>query len=172
MKMLLVGALGMLALQVLLLVGAYMLRVTPEVVNCDRGRQSVEVHVDKALRAYVTNLDSLRCEMGEQTATGICFSIRFGLWSVWSSPIRHRSGYGAQVGHKDSPAHPSIESFLTPIPATAQIFAALHDADAPFYSSPKPPCPLVPSLPLVLLALLTFLASFGQAYLLHPHLFC
>jgi hypothetical protein len=57
MKMLLVGALGMLALQVLLLVGAYMLRVTPEVVNCDRGRQSVEVHVDKALRAYVTNLD-------------------------------------------------------------------------------------------------------------------
>src|SRR5215218_2486462 len=117
-------------------------------------------------------LASLRCEMGEQTATGICFPIRFGLWSVWSSPIRHRLGYGAQVGRKDSPAHPSIESFLTPIPATAQILAALHDADAPFYSSPKPPCPLEPSLPLVLLALLTFLPSFGQAYLLHPHLFC
>src|SRR5215216_1737740 len=113
-------------------------------------------------------LDSLRCEMGEQTATGICFPIRFGLWSVWSSPIRHRLGYGAQVGRKDSPAHPSIESFLTPIPATAQILAALHDADAPFYSSPKPPCPLEPSLPLVLLALLTFLPSFGQAYLLPP----
>jgi hypothetical protein len=64
MKMLLVGALGMLALQVLLPVGAYMLRVTPEVVNCDRGRQSVEeVHVDKALRAYVTNLD--KYEIGE-----------------------------------------------------------------------------------------------------------
>src|SRR5215212_1762338 len=120
----------------------------------------------------LTHLSSLRCEMGEQTATGICFPIRFGLWSVWSSPIRHRSGYGAQVGRKDSPAHPSIESFLTPIPATAQILAALHDADAPFYSSPKPPCPLEPSLPLVLLALLTFLPSFGQAYLLHPHLFC
>src|SRR5215208_5284076 len=117
-------------------------------------------------------LGSLRCEMGEQTATGYCFPIRFGLWSVWSSPIRHRSGYGAQVGRKDSPAHPSIESFLTPIPATAQIFAALHDADAPFYSSPKPSCPLEPSLPLVLLALLTFLPSFGQAYLLHSHQFC
>src|ERR687896_791980 len=118
------------------------------------------------------DLSSLRCEMEEQIATGICFPIRFGLWSVWSSSIRHRSGYGAQVGRKDSPAHPSIESFLTPIPTSAQIFAALHDADAPFYSSPKSPCPLVPSLPLVLLALLTFLASFGQAYLLHPHLFC
>ena len=110
--------------------------------------------------------------MEEQTATGICFPIRFGLCSVWSSPSRHRSGYGAQVGRKDSPAHPSIESLLTPIPATAQILAALHDAYAPFYSSPKPPCPLLPSLPLVLLALLTFLASFGQAYPLQPHLFC
>src|SRR5215210_808440 len=110
--------------------------------------------------------------MGEQTATGICFPIRFGLWSVWSSPIRHRSGYGAQVGRKDSLAHPSIESFLTPIPATAQILAALHDADAPFYSSPKPPCPLVPSLPLILLSLGALVASFGQAHLLYSHLFC
>src|SRR5215210_8582266 len=109
--------------------------------------------------------------MGEQIATGICFPIRFGLWSVWSSPIRHRSGYGAQVGRKDSPAHPSTEALLASIPTTAQVFAALHDADAPFYSSPKPPCPLVPSLPLVLLALLTFLARFGQAHLLYPK-FC
>jgi len=54
--MLLVGGLGMLALQVLLVVGAYMLRMTPEVVNCDRGRQSVEVHVEESFRAYVTNL--------------------------------------------------------------------------------------------------------------------
>jgi hypothetical protein len=56
MRMLLVGALGMLALQVLLLVGAYMLRMTPEVVNCDRGRQSVEVHVERSDRAYVTRV--------------------------------------------------------------------------------------------------------------------
>src|SRR5215217_3121166 len=103
--------------------------------------------------------------MGEQTATGICFPIRFGLWSVWNSPSRQRSGYGAQVGRKDSPAHPSIESFLTPIPAPSQILAALHDADAPFYSSPKPPCPLVPSLPLILLSLGALVARFGQAHL-------
>jgi hypothetical protein len=63
MKMLLVGALGMLALQVLLLVGAYMLRMTPEVVNCDRGRESVHVQVDKAIRVYVTHLDVY--EIGE-----------------------------------------------------------------------------------------------------------
>lgn len=43
--MLLVWALGMLALRVLLLVGAYMMRMTPEVINCDRGRQSVTVRV-------------------------------------------------------------------------------------------------------------------------------
>jgi hypothetical protein len=65
MRMLLVGALGMLALKVLLEVGAYMMRMTPEVVNCDRGRQSVEVHIEESFRAYVTNLDSLRCEMGK-----------------------------------------------------------------------------------------------------------
>src|SRR5215211_8904482 len=70
-----------------------------------------------------------------------------------------------QPTHLSNPSSP-------PISAPSQILAALHDADAPFYSSPKPPCPLVPSLPLVLLALLTFLPSFGQAYLLHPHLFC
>jgi hypothetical protein len=63
MKMLLVGALGMLVLQVLLLVGAYMLRMTPEVVNCDRGRESVLVQVDKAIRVYVTHLDVY--EIGE-----------------------------------------------------------------------------------------------------------
>jgi hypothetical protein len=60
MRMLLVGAFGMLALQVLLVVGAYMLRMTPEVVNCDRGRQSVEVHVEESFRAYVTNLDKYK----------------------------------------------------------------------------------------------------------------
>ena len=49
MKNLLLGAVGMLALQVLLLVGAYMMRMTPEVINCDRGRQSVEVHVEESL---------------------------------------------------------------------------------------------------------------------------
>jgi hypothetical protein len=63
MKMLLVGAPGMLVLQVLLLVGAYMLRMTPEVVNCDRGRESVLVQVDKAIRVYVTHLDVY--EIGE-----------------------------------------------------------------------------------------------------------
>ena len=46
--MLLVGALGMLALQVLLVLGAYAMRITPEVVNCDRGRQSVSLSVDRA----------------------------------------------------------------------------------------------------------------------------
>jgi hypothetical protein len=51
---------AMLALQVLLLAGAYMLRMTPEVVNCDSGRQSVEVHVEKSLRGYVTNLDKYK----------------------------------------------------------------------------------------------------------------
>src|SRR5918994_7928585 len=61
---------------------------------------------------FFSSLSSLRCEMGEQTAASICFPIRFGLWSVWSSPIRHRSGYGAQVGRKDSPAHPSTEALL------------------------------------------------------------
>jgi hypothetical protein len=60
MRTLLVGALGMLALQALLLAGAYMLRMTPEVVNCDRGRQSVEVHVEKSFRGYVTNLDKYK----------------------------------------------------------------------------------------------------------------
>jgi hypothetical protein len=37
-----------------------MLRLTPEVVNCDRARQSVEVHVEKSLRGYVTNLDKYK----------------------------------------------------------------------------------------------------------------
>ncbi len=63
MKMLLVGAIGMLALQVLLAMGAYMFRITPEVVNCDRGRQSVHVEVTKALRIYQTDL--VHREIGE-----------------------------------------------------------------------------------------------------------
>ena len=52
MKTLLVGALSGGAVFVLLLtavcgvvVGAYALRMTPEVINCDRGRQSVAVRV-------------------------------------------------------------------------------------------------------------------------------
>jgi hypothetical protein len=45
MRRLLAGALGMLVVQVLLVTGAYMARLTPEVVNCDRGRQSVTVRV-------------------------------------------------------------------------------------------------------------------------------
>jgi hypothetical protein len=45
MKTLLLGAVGMLAVQTLLVWGAYMARLTPEVVNCDRGRQSVTVRV-------------------------------------------------------------------------------------------------------------------------------
>jgi hypothetical protein len=48
MKTLLVGALGMLALEVVLVLGAYTARLTPEVVNCDRGRQSVTVRVARA----------------------------------------------------------------------------------------------------------------------------
>jgi hypothetical protein len=35
----------------LLVVGAYTVRLTPEVLNCDRGRQSVTVRVDKAYPA-------------------------------------------------------------------------------------------------------------------------
>src|SRR5918994_1404796 len=108
--------------------------------------------------------------MGEQTAASICFPIRFGLWSVWSSPIRHRSGYGAQVGRKDSPAHPSTEALLASIPTSAQVFAALHDADASLNPSPKPPRSFEPPLPLVFLALGTLLACFGQAHLLYLHL--
>src|SRR5215204_2007419 len=50
--------------------------------------------------------------------------------------------------------------------------SGLHDADAPFYSSPKPPCPLVPSLPLMLLSLGALVARFGQAHFLYSHLFC
>ncbi len=45
MKMVLVGAIGMLGVQVLLVMGAYMMRFTPEVINCDRGRQSATVRV-------------------------------------------------------------------------------------------------------------------------------
>ena len=45
MKKLLVGAIGVLALQVLLIMGAYMVRITPEVINCDTGRQSATVRV-------------------------------------------------------------------------------------------------------------------------------
>jgi hypothetical protein len=45
MKMVLVGALGVLALQVVLVLGAYAARIPPEVVDCDRGRPSVEVRV-------------------------------------------------------------------------------------------------------------------------------
>jgi hypothetical protein len=39
------------------------LRMTPEVVNCDRGAESVDVQVDKAIRGYVTHLDMY--EIGE-----------------------------------------------------------------------------------------------------------
>jgi hypothetical protein len=60
---LLVGAVGKLTLQVVLVTGAYMMRITPEVVNCDRGRQSVHVEVTKALRAYQTHL--VHREIGE-----------------------------------------------------------------------------------------------------------
>ena len=45
MRRLLAGALGMLVVQVLLVMGVYMARLTTEVVNCDRGRQSVTVRV-------------------------------------------------------------------------------------------------------------------------------
>ena len=45
MKMVLVGALGVLALQVVLVLGAYAARIPPEVVDCDRGHRSVEVRV-------------------------------------------------------------------------------------------------------------------------------
>jgi hypothetical protein len=52
MKTLLVGVLSGFAVFVLLVtavcvleVGAYTLRMTPEVINCDRGRQSVTVRV-------------------------------------------------------------------------------------------------------------------------------
>jgi hypothetical protein len=63
MKMLLVGAVGVLALQALLLTGTYIMRITPEVVNCDRGRQSVHLEVTKTLRAYQTHI--VRREIGE-----------------------------------------------------------------------------------------------------------
>ena len=45
MPWMLVGAIGMLVVQVLLVMGAYMMRITPEVINCDRGRQSATVRV-------------------------------------------------------------------------------------------------------------------------------
>ena len=45
MRRLLAGVIGRLVVQVLLVMGAYMARLTPEVVNCDRGRQSVTVRV-------------------------------------------------------------------------------------------------------------------------------
>lgn len=45
MKTLLV-VVGVLVVQALLVMGAYMLRFTPEVINCDRGQQSVSVGVD------------------------------------------------------------------------------------------------------------------------------
>ncbi len=56
MKMLLLGAVGMLVVQALLVFGAYAMRITPEVVNCDRGRQSVEVEVTESIRVYETSL--------------------------------------------------------------------------------------------------------------------
>ena len=56
MRMLLLGAVGVLAVQVLLIFGAYAMRITPEVVNCDRGRQSVEVEVTKSIRVYETGV--------------------------------------------------------------------------------------------------------------------
>ncbi len=52
MKMLLLGAVGMLVVQALLVFGAYAMRITPEVVNYDRGRQSVSMSVDRAYHAH------------------------------------------------------------------------------------------------------------------------
>jgi hypothetical protein len=62
MKTLLVGAIGMLVVQALLVMGAYTGRMTPEVINCDRGRQSVTVRV----RATFPNpgQDIVRRELG------------------------------------------------------------------------------------------------------------
>jgi len=46
-RTLLVGVLLGFLLLGLLVTGAYMMRLTPEVVNCDRGRQSVTVRVSQ-----------------------------------------------------------------------------------------------------------------------------
>lgn len=46
--MFLAGVVVTLVALVLLLLAAYTLRMTPEVLNCDRGRQSVEVRVTNA----------------------------------------------------------------------------------------------------------------------------
>jgi hypothetical protein len=54
---LLVGAVGILALQVLLIVGVYEINKTPEVAYCDKGKTSVIVQVNQAWRGHVTTLD-------------------------------------------------------------------------------------------------------------------
>src|SRR5215210_1263281 len=110
------------------------------------------------------------CENGQPQASAFPFASVCG--PLRASPSRQRSGYGVEVGRQHSPAYPSAEPFLAFIPATAQIFPPLHDADAPLYAGPKPPRPLEPPLPLVLLALDALLARFGQAHLPYPHLFC
>ena len=60
------------------------------------------------------------------------------------------------------PTHPSAEALLAFIPATAQIFAALHDAYASLYPGSEPPRSLEPSLPLVLLAFGALLPALGK----------
>jgi hypothetical protein len=65
MKMLLLGALGILALQVLLVLGAYSARLSPEVLDCDRRRQSVEVRVTNVCADRDTSI--VRRELGPCT---------------------------------------------------------------------------------------------------------
>jgi hypothetical protein len=55
--MLAVGVVGTLALQVLLIVGVYEMRMTPDVTYCDKGKKSVIVQVRQAWRGHVTTLD-------------------------------------------------------------------------------------------------------------------
>src|SRR5829696_6869888 len=86
----------------------------------------------KSFRDLANGLDSLRCEMGERTAAGICSPVRFGVTASSNSPSRQRSGHGLQVGRQHSPSHPSSKTFLAFIPAPSQVFPPLHDADALF----------------------------------------
>ena len=75
MKILLVGAASTLAFQVLLILGAYEMRLTPEVVNCDKGRQTVDVRVTKSWRSYVSPPIVKRkighCRVWYQTSGGV-----------------------------------------------------------------------------------------------------
>ena len=61
MKTLLV-VVGVLVVQVLLVLGAYAARVPPEVLDCDRGRQSVEVRVTNVSADRDTSI--VRRELG------------------------------------------------------------------------------------------------------------